>query len=131
MGIRTAAFVYHDSLASVTIEEDHPLKPIRLLRAYKLLEAYGAFDAEISSVVRPLSATRAELVTYHTPEYVDAVESLSSGLVGISPALVGLSGQGETPGFPGMHEASLLSTGGRDPGQSAGLSGPRAELGTH
>ena len=111
MSARKAAFVYHDSLTRVLLREDHPLRPIRLRHTYQLLQAYGAFDGRDSILVEPRPATREEIVTFHTDEYVRAVESLSQGEDKNNTSRYGFSQWGDNPMFPGMYEASLLSTG--------------------
>lgn len=108
---RKTAFLYHDSLSRHSLSESHPLKPLRLRYTFELLEAYGVFNTPQSSVVSPRAATDEELLRFHTPPYLDAVQRLSRGEPeGISPETFGL-GPGDNPIYEGMYEASAMSAG--------------------
>ena len=85
--------------------------PTRLRYTYELLEAYGVLQQPGVQVVEPRQATEAELLTFHSQEYVDAVKSLSRGETTYSAGRYGFSQGGDNPVFPGMYEASLWSTG--------------------
>lgn len=106
-----AAFVYDEVLVSHRLREDHPLVPARLRLVYELLEAYGAFRLPEALLVRPRMATREELLTFHTPDYVDAVSAFSRGEFPTDPARYNFSQWGDNPVFPGMYEASAWATG--------------------
>ena len=106
----TAAFVYHPSLSRHVLRKDHPMRPARLQHTYELLEAYGAFE-DSSQLVAPRPATEAELSTFHTREYIQAVNSFSRGEAMHNPARFSFSSAGDNPIFPGMYDAAVLSTG--------------------
>ncbi len=89
----------------------HPLKPERLKRTHDLLHAYHAFDAENSRLISPRMATDEELLSFHTPAYVDAVKRLSRGEVTVNPWRYNL-GPGDNPVFPRMYETEALKVGG-------------------
>ncbi|MBI2855252.1 MAG: acetoin utilization protein AcuC, partial [Chloroflexi bacterium] len=108
---RRAAFVYHDILSRHLLREGHVMVPTRLRYTYELLESYGAFQRPNSRLVEPRQATREEVMSYHTEEYVRAVESLSRGESVYNAARYNFSEHGDNPVFPGMYEASLWSTG--------------------
>jgi acetoin utilization protein AcuC len=107
----TAAYVYADAMSRHVLRDDHPLRPVRLRYTYELLKAFGAFNDITSLLVEPRFATEKELLTTHTPEYVDAVKRYSDGGSTSDGALYGFAFQGDNPVFPGMYEAALLSTG--------------------
>lgn len=107
----TAAYVYADAMSQHVLRNDHPLRPVRLRYTYELLEAFGAFDGKTSLLVEPRLATEEDLLTTHTPEYVDAVKRYSDGGSTGDGARYGFAAQGDNPIFPGMYEAALLSTG--------------------
>lgn len=90
--------------------DDHPLKPRRLIGVHDTLVRLGAFDHPNAVVLAPRDARIAEIERIHSPEYVLAVQEAS-----VDPEMDysrwGLSEQGDTPPFLGMHEASLLTTG--------------------
>jgi len=68
-------------------------------------------DRPNAKVLEPRAATRPELERIHAPEYIDAVMQAS-----VDPRRGydewGLDPRGDTPPFAGMHEVSLLTTGG-------------------
>ena len=106
-----AAFVYNDALSRHVLREDHPLRATRLCHTYDLLDRYGAFNLEGSTLLEPRPDTEAELLTFQTTEYVEAVKSLSRGEEAYSPSKYNFSAAGDNPIFKGMYEASILSTG--------------------
>jgi acetoin utilization protein AcuC len=77
---------------------------------YELLEAYGAWDAEGSSLYTPSLATEDELALWHTPDYIEAVRRLSSGDQRVSAWKYHFA-PGDNPVFPGMYESEALKTG--------------------
>ena len=109
--MRRAAFVYDDTLARHELRSDHPMRPVRLRYTHQLLQSYGAFDGDASTLVPPRPATEEELQWLHSAEYVSAVRSFSLGLSGYEPRRFNFAGQGDNPIYPGMYEAALLSTG--------------------
>jgi acetoin utilization protein AcuC len=106
-----AGFVWDPRVASHVYRDDHPLKPIRLVGVHDTLERLGAFAMPDARVLAPRAATRAEIQRIHDPDYVDAVMQASRDPQG-DYSEWGLSAWGDTPPFEGMHEISLLTTGG-------------------
>ncbi len=106
-----AAFVYEDHLSRHILRADHPMKPVRLRYTYELLAALHAFEAGASLLTPPRLAQGPELLSFHTPEYVSAVRSLSQGISLVNPSRYGFGQMGDNPIYPGMYEAALLSTG--------------------
>src|SRR5689334_19914799 len=102
---------------------DHPLQPKRLQALIELLEASDLWHPnQASTRLRGRSATLDELRLVHTPGYVSAVQQLS---VPARPSttkdeqqarehLAATSGldEGDTPAFPGMHDAAAAIAGG-------------------
>ena len=109
--MRRAALIGSEALWEAGRSEHHPLKPERLQRTWDLLHAYRAFDTPNSRVVAPRPASREELMWFHRPEYVDAVERLSRGSRGVSPWAFGF-GPGDNPVSHRMYEIEALKTGG-------------------
>lgn len=75
-----------------------------------MLQAYDAFDGEVSRVVPPRPATEDELCLFHTPDYVTAVRRLSAGESGVDPARYNF-GPGDNPVFAGMFQSESLKAG--------------------
>lgn len=110
-GAQGAGFVWDPSIATHVYRDDHPLKPKRLIGVHDTLKRLGAFDRPGSKVLAPRAATRAEIERIHAPEYVDAVEQASAE-PDLDYSEWGLDPYRDTPPFKGMHEVSLLTTGG-------------------
>ena len=108
---RRVAFVYEDAVSQHTLRGDHPMQPVRLRHTYELLQAYGAFDGDASLLMPPRPATEEELRWLHSPEYISAVRSFSQGLSGHDPGQFNFTAQGDNPIYPGIYDASALSTG--------------------
>ncbi len=104
------AFVYDDRLSRHALSDTHPMKPVRLRYTYELLEAYGAFSAPDVDLVTPAAANEGDVLSYHSPEYLNAVRGLSSGDSAINPAVFNF-GPGDNPIYEGMYDAAMLSTG--------------------
>jgi acetoin utilization protein AcuC len=106
-----AGFVWDTRIATHVYRDDHPLKPIRLVGVHDTLERLGAFARGGARVLAPRPATRAEIERIHDSDYVDAVVRASRD-PDDKYTQWGLSASGDTPPFAGMHEVSLLTTGG-------------------
>ena len=86
------------------------------------LSRIGAFALPNAVVLEPRDATVAEIERIHAPEYNDAVRHASADPES-DYSRWGLSAHGDTPPFAGMHEASLLTTGGTLRGMEEVLAG--------
>jgi acetoin utilization protein AcuC len=82
----------------------HPLTPRRFGPGISLLEALGPVNR-----LAPEPAGDEPLAWVHEPGYVEVVKAFSSDPFG--PPRAGI-GPGDTPAFPGMHEASAAVAGG-------------------
>lgn len=89
---------------------NHPLKPERLERTHRLLEACGAFATPDTRLVPPQLATDDELALFHTPEYIDVVRRLSAGDVDVPTAQYNF-GPGDNPVWRGMNDVERLKVG--------------------
>ncbi|MCJ7738200.1 MAG: acetoin utilization protein AcuC [Anaerolineae bacterium] len=106
-----AAFICSEDLWSAGFPDWHPLRPERLRRTYELLGAYRAFDDPASDMVSVRPITRSDLLLFHTPEYITAVETLSRGESRALGLRYGFIPQ-ETPPFAGMYEIEGLKASG-------------------
>ena len=106
-----AGFVWDQRVTTHVYRDDHPLKPKRLIGVHDTLERLGAFARPDARVLTPRVATRAEIERIHDADYVEAVIQASRDPEDDYTAW-GLSAWGDTPPFGGMHEVSLLTTGG-------------------
>jgi acetoin utilization protein AcuC len=116
------AFVYGENLLAYNLGDEHPLSPVRRQLAVELIRGFGLLDRPDVTLVEPRSALLEEIERVHAPAYVGAVRRYSA-----EPALAasweagqwGLALSGDTPAFPGMHEAAAALCG-------ASLAGARA-----
>lgn len=103
------ALVFSPALGAYELAPDHPLKPERVLLTIDLIEAYGLVSSGALERIAPRPATTEELMRVHDAEYIETVIEYSSGR---SPWMVHRGiGPGDTPAFPGMHDASALVAG--------------------
>ena len=107
---RKAIFIYDDVLSKHALSETHPMKPVRIRYTYELLDAYGAFNATDAELERPRQATEEEILSYHTRQYLEAVQSFSRGETPLKSATFNL-GHGDNPVYEGIYEAAAWSTG--------------------
>lgn len=96
-------FFYHPRILSYDFGPRHPLKPERLNRTIRLLEALGQVE-----FIDPGPGRREDAERMHSVDYVSAVEHISCGF----PVPQGLHlrhgiGTLDNPAFEGMFEASL------------------------
>lgn len=109
--MRRAAFICDDSLWAGGHPKGHPLRPERMRDTWDMLQAYNAFEADHVQVVPPRMVTQKELRTYHSLNYVDAVQRLSKGEWGIDEARYGFNLGGDNPVFKGMYDSEGLKVG--------------------
>lgn len=95
---------YTDQFMGYNFGPEHPLKPVRLMLTYKLIEECGMFDG-LTCHVKPSLACEADLQRVHTPEYIESVRAEEPDLA------FGL-GSDDTPVFKGIYDASRLLAGG-------------------
>lgn len=101
------ALVWDDALAGYDFGHDHPLDPVRVELTVALIRAVGLLDHPHVDLVLPSTLDDAEVLRVHRPQFVRAVQRLSSDPSTTADWAFGL-GPGDTPAFAGMHEASKL-----------------------
>lgn len=106
-----AAFFWTNDINQYVFSPTHPLQPLRWQLTMELLECCGVLEQ--MPVQEPRLATTEELLTVHTPDYIETVRSLSQGKqIPHEKAMeYGFSRIGDNPPFPGMWEAALAYTG--------------------
>lgn len=125
-----SAIVYSAELDAYDLGPDHPLRPERVRLAVALMDAYGLIadgmpgdpgaDRRLERL-DPRPATAGELSRVHDAAYIDAVVR-ASGPGGSWPSAFGI-GPGDTPAFPGMHDAASRVAGATCVGMEAVLGG--------
>jgi acetoin utilization protein AcuC len=96
---------YTDRFQAYDFGPEHPMKPARMMMAYKLMEEMGVFDDRKTRLIEPGLATEEDLHLVHTLDYIEAVRTEEPDLA------FGLGSQ-DTPVFPGVFDASRLLAGG-------------------
>ena len=90
------------------------MRPVRLKHTYDLLDAYGAFRED--GTIAPRRATVEELASFHTREYIEAVERFSRNQGLHDMSRFNFSLMGDNPIFPGIYEAAASEHGRNDGG---------------
>ena len=103
------AFLYTEHYFNYDYGAAHPLKIERLRLTFELCKSYGLFELPGTALIETVPAADAEILRFHTPEYVDVLKQASRGKVRgfFSHGL----GPGDNPIFSGLWEWSLLSAG--------------------
>ncbi|MGB4440633.1 MAG: acetoin utilization protein AcuC [Coriobacteriia bacterium] len=103
------AFACSPSLDAYDLGPDHPFRPERVSRAVEMMREHSLIA---EGALRPIEfgpVTREQLLRVHSAQYVDLVMRASRP-GGLWPAQAGI-GPGDTPAFPGMHDAAALVCG--------------------
>jgi acetoin utilization protein AcuC len=95
---------YTDKFQGYNFGPEHPLNPVRLTLACKLIEESGLLDGQ-TELIRPCIASEEDLRMVHTLEYIESVRLEEPDLA------FGL-GSNDTPVFPGIFDASRVMAGG-------------------
>lgn len=86
------------------------MRPARLGLAHDVIRGSGLLDLPATSVVEARAATDAEVLAFHTPEYIEVLKEANDGHIperGMSHGL----GYGDNPVFRGVYDWSALGTG--------------------
>lgn len=103
------ALAYTAALDAYDLGPDHPFRPERVSRAVAMMRKAGLIAGGALEPIAFEVTTRDELLCVHWAPYLDVVER-ASGPGGLWPPEAGI-GPGDTPAFPGMHEATALICG--------------------
>jgi acetoin utilization deacetylase AcuC-like enzyme len=106
-----STFLFSPRYLDYDLGPGHPLRPARLAALLELVEDLSLLEGPTIRVREPEPATERELELAHARAYIAAVKALGAGAREIDPNPLGL-GPGDTPAFPGMHEAAATIAGG-------------------
>jgi acetoin utilization protein AcuC len=104
------AFIYSDDFAKYDYGRGHPLKPFRLKLTYELIKAYGLLSLPDVRIIEAKPAEEADLLLYHTSDYIDVLKAANGGLEIPWEGSYGL-GFGDNPVFEGVFDWSRLVVG--------------------
>ena len=106
----SVSIVWDEALRAYDFGPGHPLAPIRVQLAMRLVRDFGLLEAQSVQMLGQVEpATMEELAAVHLPGYIAAVQRASIDPHDVDPAR-GL-GTPDDPAFAGMHEASALVAG--------------------
>lgn len=104
------SFVWDERLRAYDFGPDHPMSPIRVLLAHKLIEDWELLGLPFVQVEGPVvAATEEDLLRVHRRSFIEAVQRAS--LEGAEPDLARGLGTEDVPIFIGMHDAAALVAG--------------------
>jgi len=98
------AFIYHDDYLKYQFGPDHPFKPIREKYTLDLLRELNILNGKARHI-QPSPATKDDLITVHTEEYVDYVRRMCQRGEGYLDL-------GDTPATKGLYEGACSVVGG-------------------
>lgn len=102
-----ACVVFDEALTEYNFGPSHPMAPVRVKLTLQLAAELGVLDS--LQIVKAEPASDDQLLTVHTPQYIERVTKLSRFPIHADPT-VGL-GTEDNPVFEHMHEASALIAG--------------------
>jgi len=108
-----ARFIYSERFSSVTYGAAHPMRPVRLGLTMELITATGLLagaDTPDPRLVEAREATAGEILTFHTPEYLETLKEANTGLIPVKGPAHGL-GYGDNPVFRGVYDWSAICSG--------------------
>lgn len=104
------AFIYSDSFGAFSYGAAHPMRPARLKATFDLISSLKLLDGPDIDIIEARAATDSEILTFHTPDYLETLKKADSGVTppkGPEHAL----GLGDNPVFKGVFEWSALGSG--------------------
>ena len=118
------AFLYNAKFGEFDYGQNHPMRPLRLKQTFELIKELGLLKLPDTKLIEARRATDAEILTFHTPEYLNALKRADSGGEDLSEEDAAFNiNQGDCPAFPGVFEWSSYSAGASVQGAELILSG--------
>ncbi|MBI5563218.1 MAG: acetoin utilization protein AcuC [Deltaproteobacteria bacterium] len=106
----TTAFIYSEKSGSFYYGPDHPMRSARLTLTYELISSLGLLNLPGARLVEARGANEAELLPFHTPEYLRVLKEANGGIMPARGAEHGL-GLGDNPVFTGVYDWSRWPAG--------------------
>jgi len=109
---RRVAYFYDDAITNFHYGHDHLMKPKRIAMTHSLINHYKLYSQLY--VYEPQPASKEDLTMFHTPEYVDYLEKVSSKNVAkvFEKNSFKVGDNSDCPVFPGIYNYTQIYTGG-------------------
>jgi acetoin utilization protein AcuC len=111
LATKKAAFVHSPEIEKFSYPEHCPFDTDRAGRVRKILLSMGLLSGREVTEVAPTPAKRATLRKFHPTHYLHALRTAARGRWTVEMLNMGI-GTGDCPVFAGMHDYSVLATGG-------------------
>ncbi len=108
---RKTALIYAEDFVRFNYGPDHPFKGERYLLAFELMRAYGLTELPGAELRAPRPVSEAELLTFHTEEYLERLKEFSAAAEPRADFRYGL-GDIDNPVFPGLYDWACLGAAG-------------------
>ena len=108
---RKTALISCTELGGYCYGEQHPFKVQRYRLAHDLMEAYGLLALPAMELRHPRAVTQEELLSCHSPEYLERLREFSAASEPRADFRFGL-GDLENPVFPGVYDWACLGVSG-------------------
>jgi acetoin utilization protein AcuC len=110
MSDRKLAFLYSPEVEGLSYPPDCPFKTQRAGLTRLRLKSFGLLDDANRFEAAPRRATLDDLKSFHTPEYLDALQRANAGDLTVDALRMGI-GSADTPVFKDMFEYSAWAAG--------------------
>ncbi len=117
-----AAFIHSEEVEKYHYPETSPFKTERAGKTKRILKSLGYYEGQGRKELAPIPATMEELLSFHAPEYLEALQRASKGNIQASDLFMGI-GTEDCPVFSAMYDYSVLAAGGSITGARALLDG--------
>lgn len=104
-------FVHSRDLASFELAPEHPFRPERVSKTIELCARYGLWEKPWMQVGEPCEVDPELLEKFHDPDYLEALEKASSGIVSLDTLRRGLGTQ-DCPVNRGLYQWAKAVVGG-------------------
>jgi acetoin utilization protein AcuC len=104
------AFLYSNEFLRFDYGPAHPLRVSRLALTYELIKSCGLLDLPDTRDVEINKAGEADLLSFHSREYIDVLKAVNTGKDMPQALFFGI-GSGDNPVFSGLFDWSTLVTG--------------------
>jgi acetoin utilization protein AcuC len=108
--MRTSVFLYSPEIEQYRYPSDCPFNTSRAPLTRKTIVSMGLLNGAARREVAPQKATRAELETFHSSHYLDAIIRAEKGDLDADGFMMGL-GTPDCPVFRGMYDYAALAAG--------------------